>query len=102
MSKACEKAFIQLLEQCAIEIPSLGRQKIVPVKPKRMMSGYNCFTKNLYAAEKKSAEAENRDHISFRELIKMKTWGTIPPKQKNIWKDLAKQGCPTITDPLNV
>ena len=102
MSNACEKAFVQLLETCAIEIPSLGRQKIVPIKKKREMSGYNCFTKNLYTTEKKTAKAESRKPMVFRELIKMKTWSTLEDKQKNTWKHLAKQGCPIVDDPLNV
>ncbi len=102
MSKACEKAFEQLLEVCAIKVPTLGRQVIKPIKIKRQMSGYNCFTKNLYATEKKNAQAENREHISYKELIKMKTWGTLQDKQKNTWKGLAKQDCPIVDDPLNV
>jgi len=66
MSKAdCEKAFKRLLEVCAIDVPSLGKKKIVPIKRKRPMSGYNCFTKNLYTVEKEKAKqkAENQCHI---------------------------------------
>jgi len=103
MSKAdCEKAFKRLLEVCAIDVPSLGKKKIVPIKRKRPMSGYNCFTKNLYAVEKQKAEAEKRKPMSYKELISMKTWGTLPIKQKSTWNDLAKQGCPPITDPSKV
>lgn len=103
MTKAdCEKAFKRLLEVCAIEVPSLGKKRITPVrKQKREMTGYNCFTKNLYAAEKQKAEKENRKPMSYKNLISMKTWGTLPEKQQNTWSSLAKQGCPLIPDPSN-
>ena len=100
MSKVdCQKAFEQLLKTCAIDVPALGKRKITPVKRKRAMTGYNCFTKNLYAAEKKTAKAKGIKPKSYGELLKMKTWGTLTDKNKLIWKDLATQGCPTIPDP---
>ncbi|KKL55832.1 hypothetical protein LCGC14_2251490 [marine sediment metagenome] len=104
MSKAenCQKAFEQLLRTCAIDVPALGKRKITPVKRKRAMTGYNCFTKNLYAAEKKTAEREGRKPMSYKQLISMKTWSTTPDKQKGIWNDLATQGCPPVPDPHNV
>ena len=66
------------------------------------MSGYNCFTKNLYAAEKKSAEKKGIKPKSYGELLKMKTWGTLQDRTKSIWNDLAKQGCPSVPDPQNI
>lgn len=98
MSKACEKAFEQLLKVCAIDQSLLG----TPIKRKRTMSGYNCFIKNIYAVEKQKAKIEERKPIEFKEIIKMKTWNTLPVKQKSIWHDLALQNCPVVKDPLNV
>jgi len=99
---ACQKTFEQLLKTCGIDVPALGKRKITPVKRKRVMSGYNCFTKNLYAAEKKTAEAKGIKPKSYGELLKMKTWGTLTDKNKAIWNDLATQGCPAVSDPSNV
>ncbi|GAI80626.1 unnamed protein product [marine sediment metagenome] len=93
ITDSCQKAFKQLLKVCAISVPTKGIKK---VKRKGVMSGYNCFTKNLYAAEKRSAEAEKRNPISFKQLISMKTWGTLEDKQKTHWHELAQQGCPVI------
>lgn len=91
---SCQRAFAQLLKVCAIDVP-IGKKR---VKRKGVMSGYNCFTKNLYAAEKRRAEAENRKPMSYSELLKMKTWGTLEDKQKSHWSGLAKQGCPVIKE----
>lgn len=98
IGNSCQKAFAQLLKVCAIEVPSLGKQKIVPLKRKRPMSGYNCFTKNMYAAEKRRAEAEKRNPMSYSDLLKMKTWSTLETKQKSHWDGLAKQGCPVVKE----
>ncbi len=104
MSKAvnCQKAFEHLLKTCAIDIPVKGVKGAKKTRAKREMSGYNCFTKNLYAAEKKTAENEGRKPMSYKQLISMKTWSTTPDKQKGIWNDLAKQGCPSVPDPQNI
>lgn len=91
----CQRAFAQLLKVCAIDVPIKGKKR---AKRKGAMSGYNCFTKNLYAAEKRRAEVENRNPISYAQLLKMKTWGTLEDKQKAHWKGLAQQGCPDIKE----
>ena len=75
------------IEQCAVS-------DIVPIKKKRGMSNYNCFSKVQYKKEKQIAKQENRKPISFKEMIKAKAWSTLSDKQKNVWRDLAKEGCP--------
>lgn len=92
---SCQRAFAQLLKVCSIDVPVKGKAR---AKRKGVMSGYNCFTKNLYAAEKRRAETENRKPMSYSELLKMKTWRTLEDKQKAHWKSLAKQGCPAIKE----
>jgi len=91
---SCQKAFEQLLKTCAISVPVKGKK----VKRTRPMSGYNCFTSNLFKAEKRRAETENRKPMSYGELLKMKTWGTLEAKQKTHWNELAQQGCPAIKE----
>ena len=73
---------------------TLKRCAIAPAKTKRLMSGYNCFSKVQYKLEKKSAEQESRKPISFKEMIKARAWSTLEPKQKETWKSLALEGCP--------
>lgn len=92
----CQRAFNQLLKVCAIDVSLKGSKKSVPKKDraKRPMSGYNCFTKTLYAAEKKTAKKEKRAPMAYSQLLKMKTWGTLEDKQKVHWKGLADMGCP--------
>lgn len=92
-TEACQKAFEQLLKTCSIDIPSLGKARIKPVKKKRTLSGYNCFTSTLYDAEKKKAKKEKRKPMAYSELLKMKTWSTLEAKQKLHWKGLADMGC---------
>ena len=95
MSKdSCQRAFAQLLKTCAIEIPVKGVKGVRKKVKRKGMSGYNCFTKKLYAAEKQKAKKENRNPMSYSELLKMKTWGTLEAKQKVHWKGLADMGCP--------
>ena len=89
---SCQRAFAQLLKVCSIDVPK-GKAR---AKRKGAMSGYNCFTKNLYAAEKRRAERENKKPMSYSELLKMKTWSTLEDKQKSHWNSLAQQGCPAI------
>jgi hypothetical protein len=93
---SCQQAFEQLLKTCAIEIPVKGVKGVKKAKRKRtgQMSGYNCFTKTLYAAEKERAKKENKTPMSYSELLKMKTWSTLEAKQKVHWKGLADMGCP--------
>ena len=95
IADSCQRAFAQLLKVCAIDVPIKGK---VRAKRTRPMSGYNCFTKNLYAAEKRRAERENRKPMSYSELLKMKTWRTLEDKQKAHWGGLAQQGCPAIKE----
>lgn len=58
------------------------------------MTGYNCFTRNLYDAEKETAKKDKRAPMSYSQLLKMKTWGTLSDENKRTWNDIAKQGCP--------
>ncbi len=95
-ANACQETFKRLLKTCAIDVSIKGRKKGEPLKSKRkrQMTGYNCFTRNLYGAEKKTAKVEGREPMSYSQLLKMKTWGTLSDKSKATWNDLAKQGCP--------
>ena len=93
---SCQRAFAQLLKTCAIDIPT---KKGMPVKKSRIkgkMSGYNCFTKTIYAAEKEKAKDEKRKPMSYSDLLRMKTWSTLEEKTKTHWNGLAEQGCPDI------
>ena len=90
---SCQRAFAQLLKVCSIDVPVKGKKK---AKRTGAMSGYNCFTKNLYAAEKRRAESGNKKPMSYSDLLKMKTWSTLEDKQKTHWNELAQQGCPAI------
>lgn len=47
------------------------------------MSGYNCFVK---VQIKKTGKP-------LKKVVKAKTWGTLEPRQKSVWKDLALDGC---------
>jgi len=91
---SCQRAFEQLLKTCAIKSGAKAVKGVKGYKKKRAMSGYNCFTKTLYAAEKETAKKENRTPMSYSELLKMKTWSTLEAKQKVHWKGLADMGCP--------
>ena len=91
---SCQQAFEQLLKTCTIKSGATGVKGVKGFKKKRAMSGYNCFTKKLYAAEKQKAKKENRDPMSYSQLLKMKTWSTLEAKQKVHWKGLADMGCP--------
>ena len=77
------------LERCAIPDTTT-----TTTRKKRKMSGYNCFAKVSYKIEKKTAEQKNRKPISFKEMLKAKTWSTFDNKQKSIWKHHANDGCP--------
>jgi len=46
------------------------------------MTGYNCFTRNLYDAEKEKARQDKRPPMTYSQLLKMKTWGTLSDKNK--------------------
>ena len=91
---SCQKAFEQLLKTCAIKSGAIAVKGTKGFKKKRAMSGYNCFTKTLYTAEKDKAKKENRKPMSYSELLKMKTWSTLEAKQKLHWGGLAEMGCP--------
>ncbi len=73
------------LERCAITTPT--------TKKKRVMSGYNCFTKVQYKIEKKSAKQENRKPIPFKEMLKARGWSQLEDKSKTRWDSRAKEGC---------
>lgn len=83
---------VNILDSCGVITKTSGAGK---KKAKRPMTGYNCFTKNLYAAEKEIAKDEKRKPMSFKEMISMKTWSTLEDKKKRTWDDIAKQGCPS-------
>ena len=91
---SCQQAFEQLLKTCAIKSGAKAVKGAKGFKKKRAMSGYNCFTKKLYIAEKKKAKHEKRTPMSYSELLRMKTWSTLEAKQKVHWKGLAAMGCP--------
>ncbi len=84
------------MKTCAIDVSVKGRKKGEPskLKKKRQLTGYNCFTRNLYDAEKQKAKKERREPMSYSQLLKMKTWGTLSDENKRTWNGLAKQGCP--------
>ncbi len=93
--------FRKLLETCDIDLAEIkGTRKVwkgkKPKRAKRALSGYNCFTKNMYSEEKRVAKKEEREPLSFSKFLKMKTWGTLADRQKRVWNDLAEQGCPDI------
>jgi len=101
---ACQETFKRLLKTCAIDVSVKGKSKAAPskTKKKKKLSGYNCFTSNLYAAEKETAKKEKRPPMAYSQLLKMRTWGTLSDKNQATWNDLAKQGCPSIPYPYEV
>ena len=76
------------LERCAIS------DTAPTTKKKRGMSGYNCYNKVQYKAEKKIAKQENRKPIPYIKMVKTKGWSQEDQKAKDIWKNLASEGCP--------
>jgi len=96
MSKAdCQKAFEVLLKTCAIETPSLGRQKIVPIKKRTSpKSGWICYLKTCNKEEPEMNYKDCMKDVERKEL----TYKGHEVK----WKQEALAGCPSAEDPLNV
>lgn len=60
------------LERCAITTTT--------TKKKRPMTGYNCFVRVMSKRGNKN-------------VIKSRAWSTLEDKQKETWKNSAKEGC---------
>lgn len=67
-----------VLKTCAIPKPTKKK-----VKAKRKMSGYNCYLR--HCAVKKS----------FPECLKERGWAKLSDKDKDKYKEFAKEGCQT-------